>query len=613
MSGEGEAGGDTVKSAVSPIADLHKERCDQHPSEHLDLYCITCREATCRDCVAYDRQHTLPPCHYQPLPEAARTARDGLRSLARCLEDKKAEVVEAGERIGTLRATVDDVRVKYETDLTGFYDSLISSLEKRRESMVQLVHKGRDSLVHEMEIWQGEMEELLSKIKVTQERIEGLTDREVLSLSDSLHLEVADVSLRAIPVAATHSVVLETASVDAVMERLAADLPSYRAVDPNQSLVSVGKVAQVGTMSHVYITLRDSAGFPCSTEQEVSVTIAPPTASAGFPPLNSMVTPLSPSRYLACFTPTLETRGQRKVIVEIKQQRIDNDSVSLLVECPPQLLQNPIRTIENINDRGSLKASGSHVICYTKSKSGIPIIVFLDGSTNRTAFRIKLPKDTPLTGWAPDEIAVGCNLLYVGDTLNHMIHAFNLTDGTYVSSIGSEGSRRTQFNRPNGLCFAKDNRLYVCDSDNHRVQVLNDKLGFCFTFGQMGTGKGCFLWPSNITSVQSEDGTVQLYVSELHNHRVQCVTTRGKHIRFIGGQGGTDSQLSRPNILHVHRSQLYVSDDRGVVVFTLEGEFVTRFAMDLCKVGDYPIEGLTVSSDGYVYVYHCPQSKIFIY
>ena len=128
----------------------------------------------------------------------------------------------------------------------------------------------------------------------------------------------------------------------------------------------------------------------------------------------------------------------------------------------------------------------------------------------------------------------------------------------------------------------------------------------------MGTGRSCFLWPSNVAS-SSEGGRVLLYVSELYNHRVQCVTSTGDHIRFIGSSGTGERQLSRPNILHIHISHLYVSDDRGVVVFNLSGEFVTRFATELCKVGIYPIEGLTVSSDGFVYVYHCPQNRIYLY
>ena len=590
------------------MGNLHS-RCEHHPSEEMVFYCRSCGEAACRDCIAFDRKHSRPPCDYKPIEDAAKTCREDLRSLTRRLDDKKAEASEGAEK---LEANMKQVRAKYEEEISGFYDRLARALEKKKEKTIHQLHEGSQSLAGEICAWRKETRDLLAQIQQVEDSIDGLSDKDLLAQSDALALQVADVALKAIPVATTRAVAPETVSVEAIMAKLGRDLPAYSEVDPNQSTVQVEKEVRVDTTARVYMTLCDSAGFPCSVSQKVSVEVVPLSAGAGGPVLTASVTPLSSSRYLASFTPILHHRGPRKLIVEVNRQRIDKDSISVLVECPPQNLQQQTRTVDDIMHRGCLKVIGDRVFCHTMSQSREPMAVYIDGYTVKTAYKLKLPLQCPLRQWAPDEIAIGNNSLYISDLLNHKIHCFKLEDGSYVASTGSRGSERGQFNRPNGLCVAQDGLLYVCDSENHRIQVLNETFRVCSAFGEMGTGRCCFLWPSNIAS-SCEDETVRLYVSELHNHRIQCLTSAGDHIRFLGSQGSGDCQLSRPNILHIHRSHLFVSDDRGVVVFTLSGEFITRFATELCKVDKYPIEGLTVSSDGLVYVYHCPQNRIFLY
>ena len=585
------------------------DQCERHPSEILSFYCRACREAACRDCIAFDRRHCQPPCDYSPIDEAARICREDLRSLTRRLDDRKAELKEAVE--GELETRLREGRAKYEASVLDFYDGLTQELEKKKDKVIQQVRRGSESILAELQAWQKQSHDSVSQIERIQESLESLSDKQLLAQRDTLLVQAEDLALKAIPEAGIQASAPEIVPVETIMAKLGSDLPEYVQVDPNQCIIQVKKEVEVNSTAHVYITLRDSAGFPCSVEQKVSVKAVPFNSSAGSMSLPARVTTLSSSRYLASFTPSQSTRGHRKLTVEVNQQRIDNDAISVLVHCPPQHMKRQIQTIDNIMHRGCLKVVGDRVICHTTSNSE-PQVVYIDGRAVTLAYKLKLPPQCHLRQWGPDEIATGNSFLYVSDAHNHKIHCFNMDSGVYVGSTGSKGSEQGKFNRPNGLCFAQDNCLYVCDSENHRIQVFDQDLNFTSSFGEVGTDRCCFLWPSNVASC-SEDGNVLLYVSELHNHRVQCVTTTGDHVRFIGSPGIRESQLSRPNILHIHRSSLFVSDDRGVVVFTLSGEFVTRFATELCKVGNYPIEGLAVSSDGFVYVYHCPQNRIFLY
>ena len=594
----------TTSSSQSEGSPIPHDRCELHHTEELRFYCCRCREAVCRDCIALDRKHCLPPCDYKPIEDVARICREGLRSLTKRLDDKKAE---GQEESGGVEAMLREG--KYEAEVSHFYDRLIRELEKKKQKAIQEIREGGESVIRELGAWQKEKRDLLSQIQGLQQSVEGLSDKELLAQRDALTLEAENVELKALPVVGTRAASHKTVSVETVLGKLGGDLPQYATMDPKQSVIQVKKEVEVNTTAHVYITLRDSAGFPCSVVQNVSVKLVPFASGTHATPLTAEVTPLSSSRYSARFTPTLHTRGSRKLTVEVNGERIDDDLVSILVQCPPQHLQDhEMETIDNILYRGCLKITGGRVFCLTRSRQREPHAVYIDGKTVTPAYKLKLPPHG-----RPDEIAIGNNSLYVSDPHNSKVHRFNLSDGTYIASTGSKGSKVGEFDRPNGLCFAQDNYLYVCDSENHRIQVFDQDLRFCRTFGELGTDRSCFLWPSNIAS-SSEGGRILLYVSELYNHRVQCVTSTGDHVRFIGGSGTAgERQLSRPNILHVHHSHLYVSDDRGVAVFNLSGEFVTRFATKLCKVGIYPIEGLTVSSDGFVYVYYCPQNRIYLY
>ena len=74
----------------------------------------------------------------------------------------------------------------------------------------------------------------------------------------------------------------------------------------------------------------------------------------------------------------------------------------------------------------------------------------------------------------PSDIAVAPN----GDILvsdgygNSSVHRFT-PNGDHISSFGSPGSGPGQFRVPHSLRVAQDGRIYVCDRENHRVQVFS--------------------------------------------------------------------------------------------------------------------------------------------
>ena len=81
------------------------------------------------------------------------------------------------------------------------------------------------------------------------------------------------------------------------------------------------------------------------------------------------------------------------------------------------------------------------------------------------------------------------NVLVV-DGWNHRIQKFTV-EGKFLTTMGTEGSGRLQFKDPHGITFnTNNNKVYVADRENNRIQVLNSDLTFSRTFGKSGSGKG---------------------------------------------------------------------------------------------------------------------------
>lgn len=78
----------------------------------------------------------------------------------------------------------------------------------------------------------------------------------------------------------------------------------------------------------------------------------------------------------------------------------------------------------------------------------------------------------------PADIAVtGDGDIYIADGYaNSSVHRFK-SDGAYVKSWGSWGVGPGQFSVPHGIWVHKD-RVYVCDRENHRVQIFDTNGGY---------------------------------------------------------------------------------------------------------------------------------------
>ncbi len=118
-------------------------------------------------------------------------------------------------------------------------------------------------------------------------------------------------------------------------------------------------------------------------------------------------------------------------------------------------------------------------------------------------------------------------------------------EGKYLFEWGGRGRDPGQFSRPQCLAIDAEDRIWVADACNHRIQVfdsLGDQARLVRWWGEAGADPGELSYPYGLVL----DGNDHLYVCELGNHRVQKFTLEGRSLGCWGTGGRESGQLSNP-------------------------------------------------------------------
>ena len=116
---------------------------------------------------------------------------------------------------------------------------------------------------------------------------------------------------------------------------------------------------------------------------------------------------------------------------------------------------------------------------------------------------------------------------------NHCILVYQL-DGKFVSSVGKEGIGKLQFNRPWGLSTDEyNNDIYICDSNNHRIQVISENLQYKSEFGKdtLRSPRDVMLTQQHIYVLDQSNPCIHVYN---YNHvLIKSMISRGEGNQII--------------------------------------------------------------------------------
>ncbi|MEW5760786.1 MAG: 6-bladed beta-propeller, partial [Candidatus Thermoplasmatota archaeon] len=213
----------------------------------------------------------------------------------------------------------------------------------------------------------------------------------------------------------------------------------------------------------------------------------------------------------------------------------------------------------------------------------------------------------------PRGLAVDNNsTLYVADTGNNMIKLVD-KDGKLMRKIGGAGIFEGKFHYPSGVAVSKNGTIYAIDTFNNRIQIFSNEGHFINAFGNSTFKSGQFAYPMG--SAIGKNG--MLYVADYAHARVQFFS-HGEYKGQFGTIGTGQAQFldARDIVISTDNDMVYVLDKlrNAVEVFNSAGDYLFVFGSRGSGTGEFTSpQGIALSSKHEVFVLDQGNNRIQIF
>ena len=344
--------------------------------------------------------------------------------------------------------------------------------------------------------------------------------------------------------------------------------------------------ASVNAASQFSINITYPSTRPSIAEQNVTVELV---SLANGSVTEATVVKRKPSKYQVSYTPVV--RGQHSLHVKVSGSDIKGSPFKLSVQQPPTSLAHPVRTIDRLSEPSGAALNSRGDLYITEYSADQVSVVDNSGQVCRAPSSMARHLNHP-TGIATD----GDDNVYVA--CEHKLLKFD-KGGELIRQIGAEGNMD---GCPKGV-KVHNKQVYICDSENHRIQIFSLSLEFIRSIGTEGSKVGQLSRPQDL----AVDSKGNLYVTDTGNNRVQVLSPTGRYIHQFGHKGA--GRLSTPSGLHLTREHIFVADGNDrIAVFQHSGHFVSSFGLS----GGQP-RAITADCNGFVYVCDPGTNSVLVY
>ena len=153
------------------------------------------------------------------------------------------------------------------------------------------------------------------------------------------------------------------------------------------------------------------------------------------------------------------------------------------------------------------------------------------------------------------------HLCYVCDNDNHQIQVYDATTGEFVSAWGAKGKNLGEFRYPATLTMDSENNVYVVDVMNARIQTFNPYGERAWEVVAWGVGLDRLFRPKGV----AVDSSQRVFVSDSYVGIVRVFLPGGDLFGFIGDAKGEEKRrfTTPTNIVLDRRGRLLVVETRA--------------------------------------------------
>lgn len=307
-------------------------------------------------------------------------------------------------------------------------------------------------------------------------------------------------------------------------------------------------------------------------------------------------------------------RGRHQLVIKLSDKEVCTQEI--FVHQPPSLINEPIydRTIRGLSGtwRLALDKQGEKIYTTNNTGCGAYSVFSLHEGKRELLKNVQCVYIWNIRGIAVDDSE---NVYLSGD---HKIQKYD-DEGQLVASFGwcEPGSAWYQCNDPNGLC-CYDERVYVCDSRNQRVQVLSSNLEYLGCVGDVSY----LVHPEDLEF----DDKGRMHVLDSGKRAVVVFDSEGGHLYDVTFP---EDEMLFPVSMRMIAGNYYVSDlnKSHIAVFATTGKLLHKILVQSkeevmedvdgfvhvdSSISQRPV-GLAVDFDGYIYVSNIDSKEIQVF
>ncbi len=168
-----------------------------------------------------------------------------------------------------------------------------------------------------------------------------------------------------------------------------------------------------------------------------------------------------------------------------------------------------------------------------------------------------------------------------------------------------------EFDKPMAVTVANE-RIYVSDTNNKRVQIFDYEGNPLKTFGKWGAKPGEFQFPYGLAG----DSKGVIYVADLYNGSVAKFDKDGNYLGLFAEKKASENVFTAPAGMAIKDDKVYVTDVKQdtLKIFDLNGKLIKQIGKAGKGNGEFNApNAVTVDNDGNIYVTDTGNQRVQVF